>query len=309
MNVIIRFVGRSANMLLVCLIILSVCAGLSADEPSTTPTPGTAVTPSEATAPSEAIAPRPAIGLDGEEVDTPTVNEESTQTSESRYYDDSDSMWSLSFKFTLGGSWNWFSDYNPSLSVTDANGVMIDSKEMDKGGVDRMNVGISFEIGMPQMHIYFEPGYRFVTKGTKNEGTFYGITFEDELNLSYHEVFGKLKYDIPFGSVMSLQPFAGYAVGFLHEANEVAVATGVYPPYVEPHTTGSTFDVKDRVNDMNHSVIFGADFLFSKVFSIGVEYDLGLTGLLKDDVVYPEELGSTKDITINSIMLYLGFKL
>ncbi|MCL2065612.1 MAG: PorT family protein [Candidatus Cloacimonetes bacterium] len=111
-----------------------------------------------------------------------------------------------------------------------------------------------------------EPGVRITTRGLEySESDYYDYKFE--MNLLYLDGFIKAKLDIPD---FPIQPYAGFQAGILLSA-EAKVAM-----YGQSETT----DIKDDMNTMDFGLLFGADVVFQKRFSVGFEYTLGLSNIM-----------------------------
>jgi len=125
--------------------------------------------------------------------------------------------------------------------------------------------------------LLMEYGARYRTSGFKytyEEYDYYsGYEYEAEesYSMSFLDMFAKAKYEMPLGN-MYLLPYMGYAMGILLTA-EAEWSGGNY---------SHTADVKEYFNSLNHSLLFGADVLIAEKFTLGIEYNLGLSNIIKE---------------------------
>jgi len=143
--------------------------------------------------------------------------------------------------------------------------------------------------------------------GTEYEGNYtytYEYKLEGSAQLNYLDLFAKAKYEIPFTGGMYLLPFVGYAAGILLTAKSEYDYSEKYAMYYYGNlvdnyseSDSGTEDFKENCNALNHTMLFGADLLINEKFIIGIEYDLGLAGIIKD---------ADENITTNAFMFKVG---
>jgi len=128
-----------------------------------------------------------------------------------------------------------------------------------------------------------EPGIRITTRGLEYSENWDYYDYKFEMNLLYLDGFIKAKLDI---NNFPIQPYAGFQAGVLLSA-EAKVSMYGY---------SDSFDIKDDMNTMDFGLLFGADVVLQDRFTIGFEYNLGLTNIMDE--------GETKNRTI---LLSVGF--
>jgi len=178
-------------------------------------------------------------------------------------------------------------------------------------GTTGFMIGVAFEVdqGSP---LIMEYGARYRTAGAElnqRENDGYGsMELDMSLSLSYIDVFGKAKYEVPFGGSLYLFPYAGYAMGLLLTADEDFTAS------YQGQSQSLQIDVKDDCNALNHTLLLGADLLIADRFSLGVEYNLGLSNIwsykAKDEILLQEHgifgYMSMSDMTTSAVMFKAG---
>jgi len=177
----------------------------------------------------------------------------------------------------IGGSNNW-----------------VNGEELiiDGDSVYGWNIGAAVDIWTLQLPIISEFGMRYCSRGFKYEDSgrvdqtdanniFIGWLSYDcvsETSLNYLDIFAKAKYDILLPADMSLLPYVGYAMSFLlsaKEKNHGEIANFTSYSY--------TKDTTDDYQSLDHLLLFGLDVSINEMILVGVEYDMGLTYIFKDD--------------------------
>jgi len=192
-------------------------------------------------------------------------------------------------KIFVGGGLSWFSGYNADIE-----------------SVFGYNIGTSIEKRSLKTPFISEVGFRFITKGAEIQTIQYieeyhgplGFKVRDKITMESFDIFAKVKYNIPFSSEMSIQPFAGYALGMVHHAEERVKALG----YTE------TFGVKGVLNDTHHIILLGSDISLTDTVFVGVEYDIGLSRLIKDKYTATAGGRSNNSLKAHSVMINTGLK-
>jgi len=181
-----------------------------------------------------------------------------------------------------GFGWSWF---------TGKDAKDFDELESSMGFM----VGASIESLLPNSPIVMEYGARFRTAGAQAEYEDEGYSnYEQwsesgsrEWNLSYIDIFGKFKYELPVGDAVYLRPYVGYSAGILVSAEyeyEYEYSIYYYDGYYTYSDSGSdsdTEDFKKECNTLNNAMLFGAEVLLGEKFTLGIEYNMGFTELLK----------------------------
>jgi len=194
----------------------------------------------------------------------------------------------LSHKIFAGSGLNWFSGTDPSAK-----------------NVIGLNVGASYEMRFTDSKLICEPGIRFITKGTELQTTQYvemvgidsfPLTCDSELSLSYLDVFTKAKLDFPISSGVSLQPFTGFAVGLLLDAKEENTSVGY----------SDIYDATAIFSKINLSFLLGVDIPLTRIYTIGIEYDVGIPPILTDRKEKVKYSAENKNVRTNSIMINMG---
>jgi len=182
----------------------------------------------------------------------------------------------------------WPSGDDVSDDIESALGFMVGAAiEVDQGSPLLMEYGTRFRT----------VGWSFSEEETNNySGDYYYYEYESTTTLSFIDIFAKAKYEVPFGGSMYLFPFVGYAMGILltAESEWEMEEEGYYGHYSE---SGSE-DVKYQCNAINHTLLLGADILIADKFTLGAEFNLGLSNLLKSKY--------KADATTNALMFKAG---
>jgi len=150
-----------------------------------------------------------------------------------------------------------------------------------------VNVGVALDISGNPSPMVWEIGARYLTKGAKYEKSFTGVTATQQEFFDFLDIFAKAKLDIPVGANNALQPFAGYAASMLASAKESFEFDGYK----------TELDIAEHCNTLSHSLLLGADLVFSDRFLVGVEYDYGLTDIFKQN-----------KYTLNTMSMHIGVK-
>jgi len=186
----------------------------------------------------------------------------------------------------IGGGMTW-------ISVAD-NSAVSDDLESVFGYM----AGISIEVDQTAPLI-MEYGTRFQVAGVSYlEDQYSDYRLEYTANLGYIDIFGKAKFEIPIAESICLFPFVGYAMGILLYADYELIQSSIWVE-VEEYSRNGDF-MKD-CNALNHTLLFGTDILINDRFTIGVEYDLGISKILKYD-----KPGFSEDSYIAHYMLKEG---
>jgi len=173
-----------------------------------------------------------------------------------------------------GFGWSWFA------------GKDADEEDDLESSMSFM-VGASIESLLPNSPIVMEYGARFRTAGAHWEWDYeeyvgsymYSESGTEGFNFNYIDIFGKAKYEIPVGEAVYLRPFVGYSAGILVSA-EYEYDYESSSPYGSQSGSGSE-DIKKDCNTMNHAMLFGGEVLIADKFSIGVEYNMGFSEIVK----------------------------
>ena len=135
------------------------------------------------------------------------------------------------------------------------------------GGGATTNSAAGFQAGasyiMNMGHIMIEPGIRFNMRGFA-----YG-TGDYNFTATYTDIFGRFGYTV--SETIPVTAYLGLTTGFLMTAKD-GFLEDVVPNY----------DTRENCNAVNFGLLFGARYLLAKKFSVGFEYDLGLTDIYKD---------------------------
>jgi len=137
----------------------------------------------------------------------------------------------------------------------------------------RYNAGVAVDIPLSHTPAIFELGIRYIDRSSGEE-VYVENEFESSVNYKYlHslqclDLFAKAKYDLDLGSVFSLQPYVGYAASILLNAH-----------IEELQPQSGSIDAMDIYNSVYPLLLLGTDFLIYDKYSIGVEYDLGLSNI------------------------------
>jgi len=167
--------------------------------------------------------------------------------------------------------------------------------------------GIEIDMSYP---IIPEFGVRYKTAGVR-----WSISYgESSGNYGYHgettrtnrgsvlDIFGKLKINIPIGDFY-MRPYFGYAPSILLtaevETHQEGWENNEYDGYHEWNST-KVEDVKDECNRLDHTLLFGLEFIIANSFIVGFEYERGLLAWPKD---YTED-----GLTYYAYKLNLGYK-
>jgi len=267
---------------------------------------------------------------------------------------DTDSAKFISPNFFFGAGPNWFSESDAKIERVGRVdiGISFDIRPSNfpvvfEPGFRLLHKGVAIEaekIAPTTTYFYSVPQTVYPKLGDIYEP----FEISEEIQLVYLDVFLKAKFDIAFDSVVYFQPFVGYAASFLQKADdtfqtkyhkyeerevykgtELVYIGGTWyeaaiyeaeTTYVEDGVWGNTYDRMSEMNSLHHSLLFGVDFLVSRYLTIGIEYDMGLSPLMKKGYtssprsIHPSiELETTKDLTskdtkASSLLLYMGLR-
>jgi len=150
--------------------------------------------------------------------------------------------------------------------------------------------GVAFELDNAAP-IIWEFGTRYRTAGALYSEEYRYVTYSHkwtwEYSFSYIDIFGKTKYEIPLSGYMYLFPYVGYATGLLLTA--------------DLEVDGEIYEFADDMySSINHTLLFGVDFLIGNRFILGVEYNLGLSPL------FDGAWGEYYNARINALICKLG---
>jgi len=171
-----------------------------------------------------------------------------------------------------------------------ASSFSISDFEAEVTSVTSFNLGASLDIQPPRSNIVWEIGSRFITRGAsvqpkQNVGGNYAVPVTGKVSLDYIDLFVKAQPNIPVSPAISLRPFIGFAEGILLNADD------------------EDEDILDRLEPINVSYLLGMDILFENKFFIGLEYNLGMNRLVKNDK------NIKGNFTANCFMLNTGLRL
>jgi len=155
----------------------------------------------------------------------------------------------------------------------------------------------NFDLGS----MILEPGVRFVTRGYGQSVDYgYGQKIDYTYALNYLDIFAKLKFNVPMGSMQFL-PYIGVAPALkMSESIEY---------------NGNSYTLPwDMYESLNLFALVGADFVIAENFIIGFEFDYGFMNLLTED--YQKSIASDNDKPADteykasqmSILVNLGYK-
>jgi len=175
----------------------------------------------------------------------------------------------------LGGGYSWVNGKD----------MIVDSK-----GVFNWNVGVATDFRLWETPVVSELGLRYIMRGSRYEDSGQGVGSDlygntiywnydctSETRLHNIDIFAKAKYEINFLSNMSLLPYIGYGASILlsgKEKNEGDIYNWSY---------SYTDDTTDDFNTLDHLLLFGIDFTINEKVMVGVEYDMGLVNIMKDN--------------------------
>jgi len=185
----------------------------------------------------------------------------------------------------IGGGMTWMKiDYKNS----------IDGDINQPDSIFGFMVGAALEVDQTAP-IIMEYGARYRTTGWSYSEEYndwgYQFEYESTNRLSFIDIFTKAKYEAPLASNLYLLPYVGYAMGILLTAESKVEYRG------NGYSESETEDFKDECNDLNHTLLFGADLLINNKFILGVEYDLGLSNIADSEF---------SDVTISGFMFKVG---
>jgi len=150
-----------------------------------------------------------------------------------------------------------------------------------------VNVGIALDISGQPSPMVWEIGARYLTKGAKYEQAFTGVTATQHEYFDFLDIFAKVKLDLPVGANNAIQPFAGYAASMLASAKESFEFDGYK----------TDLNISKHCNSLSHSLLLGADLVFSDRFLVGMEYNYGLTDIFKQN-----------KYSLNTMSMHIGVK-
>jgi len=136
-----------------------------------------------------------------------------------------------------------------------------------------LNTGLSAEIKLWDTPFMLEPGARYSLKVTDYELPLWGDSAYYREWYNYIDYFAKLNLRIQALNTLSVQPWIGYGLGTLMQAQ------GDY----EIGDLVGTTDITDACNKVSHLYMFGFDITLRDSFYFGVEYDISPSNVWKDD--------------------------
>jgi len=156
-----------------------------------------------------------------------------------------------------------------------------------QNGMIGLTGGLSYQIYFCEGKMVYEPGIRWKQRGQSVDMGDPAITYD--VTTSFLDLFVKTKCVYGQGN-FSFQPFVGANVAFLMIASEENSAND---------------DVRNCRGDYKtpmFSLLVGTDFLLWECFTVGLEYDYGISFVLDSDKV------PNNKVTSNTVGLNLGWK-